>query len=69
MPVDGRDGVVCFLVSLFPTRPEACILFDDYLDRPEYQVGAEPLVPAALHGRTVDAMTLGGDPEHGSDPS
>jgi hypothetical protein len=36
--VDGRFRVSCFLFSLVSARVGTTILFDDYLDRPEYYV-------------------------------
>jgi len=36
--IDGRFRVLCFLVSLKSAMPGTKILFDDYVDRPEYHI-------------------------------
>jgi hypothetical protein len=36
--IDGRFRVACFLYSLLAARKGTLIIFDDYLDRPEYFV-------------------------------
>lgn len=48
--VDGRFRVPCFLYSLLNLNPGAVILWDDYLDRPEYHVVEKYLAPNVCHG-------------------
>lgn len=39
--VDGRFRVACFLQTLIQARPGATILFDDYVERPNYDIVEE----------------------------
>lgn len=39
--IDGRFRVACFLTSLLHAEPNAKIVFDDYLHRPEYYIVEE----------------------------
>jgi len=34
--IDGRFRVACFLYTMLAARKDTLVLFDDYLDRPEY---------------------------------
>jgi len=49
--VDGRFRVASFLFSLLSARVGTTILFDDYLDRPEYFVVEEFCRLKSRHGR------------------
>ena len=48
--IDGRFRVPCFLYSLLNLKPGAVILWDDYLNRPEYHLIENHLAPNAYHG-------------------
>ena len=49
--VDGRFRVASFLYSLLSARVGTVILFDDYLDRPEYHVAEKFCRLESMHGR------------------
>lgn len=49
--IDARFRVSCFLVSLMMARPGTIVLFDDYLDRPQYHIVEKLLKPVEVHGR------------------
>ena len=49
--IDGRFRVACFLFSLLSSRTGTTILFDDYLDRPQYFVVEEFCRLESKHGR------------------
>lgn len=49
--VDGRFRVCCFLTSLLRAREGTRILFDDYTDRPHYQVVEQYLPRSETDGR------------------
>lgn len=52
--VDGRYRVACCLASLLHARPGTPILFDDYLDRPHYEVVEEVVAPLRSHDRLME---------------
>jgi hypothetical protein len=52
--VDGRFRVACFLASLLHARPGTRIVFDDYLDRPYYQVAETVVAPRSFHDRAAE---------------
>ena len=49
--IDARFRVACFLVSLVMADPGAYLLFDDYVDRPQYHVVEELVKPIGAYGR------------------
>jgi hypothetical protein len=49
--IDGRFRVGCFLTCLVWARKSCTILFDDYADRPYYQVVEKYIKPAYFAGR------------------
>ncbi len=49
--VDGRFRVASFLFSLLSARTGTTILFDDYLERPEYHVAEKFCRIESMHGR------------------
>jgi len=49
--IDGRFRVACFLTTLFSITRPTRVLFDDYLDRPVYQVAQDFAAPSAFFGR------------------
>lgn len=49
--IDGRFRVACFLYSLLQAREGTPILFDDYLDRPYYNVVESFCDVHEIHGR------------------
>ncbi|MGH8780837.1 class I SAM-dependent methyltransferase [Paraburkholderia sp.] len=49
--IDGRFRVASFLYTLICARPGTTILFDDYLDRPEYHVVEQFCGMKEAHGR------------------
>jgi len=48
--IDGRFRVACFLYSLLKAFPGSKIIFDDYRNRPHYQVVEEFIKPTELYG-------------------
>jgi hypothetical protein len=52
--IDGRFRVSCFLYSVLHCKPGVRILWDDYLNRPEYHFVENVLPPQGL----VDDMTI-----------
>jgi hypothetical protein len=55
--IDGRFRVACFLFSLLNARPGTIILFDDYLNRPEYFVVEKFCKLLDSHGRMARFIT------------
>ncbi|MCC6829529.1 MAG: hypothetical protein IT550_15000 [Novosphingobium sp.] len=49
--IDGRFRVASFLYSLLSSRVGTTLLFDDYLDRPEYHIVEKFCRIESLHGR------------------
>ena len=49
--VDGRFRVACFMASLMRANPGTQILFDDYMDRPNYHVVENMVYPVKTSGR------------------
>ena len=47
--VDGRFRVACFLSSLLHLPPGRTILWDDYVDRPQYRCVEAWVAPTAYH--------------------
>lgn len=52
--IDGRFRVASFLITMLMAPPGCVILFDDYVDRPEYHVVERYLQPARLAGRMAE---------------
>lgn len=52
--IDGRFRLSCFWTVVMRTERRVTILFDDYLERPEYQWIEEFLPRTALHGRMAE---------------
>lgn len=52
--VDGRFRVACFLASLIFAKEGCTILFDDYVDRPQYHMVENFLRPASIAGRMAE---------------
>jgi hypothetical protein len=52
--IDGRFRVSCFLYSVLHCKPGVRILWDDYLNRPEYHFVENVLSPQGL----IDDMTI-----------
>ena len=51
--IDGRFRVACFLFSLLNAKKDSIIIFDDYVNRPEYHVVEEVLPNYEKCGRQV----------------
>ncbi len=49
--IDGRFRVASFLYSLLCAQPGTIILFDDYMNRPQYHVVEQFCCPYEVHGR------------------
>ncbi|AIO32117.1 glycosyl transferase 2 family protein [Burkholderia cenocepacia] len=49
--IDARFRVSCFLVSLIMAIPGTVVLFDDYVDRPQYHVVETLVKPVDIYGR------------------
>lgn len=49
--IDGRFRVACFLTTLISAAPGTVILFDDYLNRPQYHVVEQHCLRIATYGR------------------
>lgn len=49
--IDGRFRVACFLASLLLAKEGTIILFDDYMDRPQYHIIEKYLKPNKTAGR------------------
>ena len=49
--IDGRFRVACFLTSLLYADPGTVIIFDDYVNRPNYHIVEEYLKPIKTSGR------------------
>jgi hypothetical protein len=49
--IDGRFRVCCFFNSILQAAPGTIIIFDDYLDRPQYHIVEELLPPFEWCGR------------------
>lgn len=52
--IDGRFRVACFLITLLMAPRGCVILFDDYVNRPEYHVVERYLQPMRLAGRMAE---------------
>lgn len=52
--IDGRFRVACFLSCLVFAREGCTILFDDYVDRPNYHVIEKFLMPVSTAGRMAE---------------
>ena len=51
--IDGRFRVACFLFSLLNAKKDSLIIFDDYINRPQYHVVEEILKYDEKCGRQV----------------
>ena len=49
--IDGRFRVACFLTTLFRIRQPVTLLWDDYIDRPNYHHVEKLVKPEAMIGR------------------
>jgi len=49
--IDGRFRVACFLATQFMTKAPVTVLFDDYIDRPNYHFVEQFTKPSAMIGR------------------
>jgi hypothetical protein len=49
--IDGRFRAGCFGATLLNAKDYTVILWDDYVDRPEYHLVEEVTKPVALFGR------------------
>jgi hypothetical protein len=49
--IDGRFRVASFLYSILNAKKGTIILFDDYIDRPEYHIAQKFAVLHSIHGR------------------
>lgn len=49
--IDGRFRVACFLTAMFKVQRRTTVLFDDYLDRPQYHFVETFFKPTAVAGR------------------
>jgi hypothetical protein len=54
--IDGRFRVACFLTSLMFAKPGTAVLFDDYLDRPEYHVVQKHVEQTGRAGRMAEFL-------------
>lgn len=54
--IDARFRVASFLVSLIMAEPGAILLFDDYVDRPQYHIVERVLKPSKVYGRMAKFM-------------
>jgi hypothetical protein len=52
--IDGRFRVACFLQCLLHARSGTRVLFDDYVNRPDYHVIQEFCTPVAFHGNLAE---------------
>ena len=52
--IDGRFRVASFLVTAMLAPPGCVILFDDYVDRPEYHIVEQHLKPVRFEGRMAE---------------
>lgn len=52
--IDGRFRVASFLITAMLAPPGCVILFDDYVDRPEYHVVEQHLKPVRFEGRMAE---------------
>ncbi|SEP57000.1 hypothetical protein SAMN03159444_00077 [Pseudomonas sp. NFACC02] len=52
--IDGRFRVASFLASLMFAKEGAIILFDDYVDRQNYHVVQEFIMPVSVSGRMAE---------------
>lgn len=52
--IDGRFRVASFLVTAMLAPPGCVILFDDYVDRPEYHLVEQHLKPVRFEGRMAE---------------
>ena len=52
--IDGRFRVACLMATVLHTKPGTTILFDDYYDRPYYQVTEPMLTPVDRHDRMAE---------------
>lgn len=49
--IDGRFRVACLIASLLLCQSDTIVMFDDYTDRPPYQVVEKVIKPADIIGR------------------
>lgn len=61
--IDGRFRVACFLASLLFAKEGCTILFDDYVNRPNYHIVERFLKPASVSGRMAEFVKVKGLPE------
>jgi len=59
--IDGRFRVACFLYALIHTEPGTVIIFDDYVDRPEYHVVEEVIAPVDVDQRQAKFVRPSGE--------
>jgi len=52
--IDGRFRVACFCATLLFGKPGTTILFDDYIDRPQYHVVQKIIQPKKSIGRLCE---------------
>jgi hypothetical protein len=55
--IDGRFRVACFCYSLLYSNPGCQIIFDDYVERPQYHVVEELVSPAEVSERQALFIT------------